>query len=74
MRLEDAPRRRDHVVGRDVAVGNAFAGNVSNFKSKTEDVDLESAITELMTRQTAYQAAMLATSKVLGTSLTDYLR
>ena len=53
---------------------DTFAGNVSNLKSKTEDVDLESAITELMTRQTAYQAAMLATSKVLGTSLTDYLR
>jgi hypothetical protein len=31
-------------------------------------------VTELTQRQVAYQAAMLATSKVMGLTLTDYLR
>jgi len=31
-------------------------------------------VTELVGRQTAFQAAMLATSKVIGMNLTDYLR
>jgi flagellar hook-associated protein 3 FlgL len=44
------------------------------FKSDLEEVDLEQAITELVTKQTAYQAAMLATSKVLSLNLSDYLR
>jgi flagellin-like hook-associated protein FlgL len=37
-------------------------------------VDQEKAITDLVTRQTAYQSAMLATSRVLGMTLTDYLK
>ena len=36
--------------------------------------DFEQAVTELVGRQTAYQAAMLATSRVMGMNLTDYLR
>jgi flagellin-like hook-associated protein FlgL len=47
---------------------------VTNFKSNLEDVDYETAITQLMSRQNAYQAAMMATSKVIGLTLTDYLR
>jgi flagellin-like hook-associated protein FlgL len=38
------------------------------------DVDLETAMTELMGRQTALQAAMAATARTFGMSLTDYLR
>jgi len=37
-------------------------------------VDMEEAITEMVARQTAYQAAMQASSRVMGLSLTDYLR
>jgi flagellar hook-associated protein 3 FlgL len=53
---------------------DAFQGTVTNFKSNLEDIDAETAITELVSRQTAYQAAMMATSKVMGLTLTDYLR
>ena len=36
--------------------------------------DFEQAVTELVGRQTAFQAAMLATSRVMGMNLADYLR
>ncbi|HYV99062.1 MAG TPA: flagellar hook-associated protein FlgL [Gemmatimonadaceae bacterium] len=42
--------------------------------SKLRDIDIEDAMTELASRQTAFQAAMAATARVLGMSLTDYLR
>jgi flagellar hook-associated protein 3 FlgL len=44
------------------------------FKSNLEEVDFEKAVTELISRQTTFQAAMLATSRVMGMTLTDYLR
>lgn len=44
------------------------------FKSNLQDADLEKAVTDLVSRQTAYQAAMLATSRIMGMSLADYLR
>jgi flagellar hook-associated protein 3 FlgL len=53
---------------------DAFEGGMKVLKSDLEDVDFEAAVTELVSRQTAYQAAMLASSKVLGLNLTDYLR
>lgn len=53
---------------------DAFEGGLKTLKSDLEDVDFEAAVTELVSRQTAYQAAMLASSKVLGLNLTDYLR
>jgi flagellar hook-associated protein 3 FlgL len=53
---------------------DALEINLSTFKSDLEEVDLEKAMTELVSRQTAYQAAMMATSKVIGMNLTDYLR
>ena len=53
---------------------DAFEGNVTNLKSNLEDIDYETAITDLMSRQNAYQAAMLATSKVMSLTLTDYLK
>ena len=60
----------------DVAGQNldAYKTNLTTLKSNLEDVDMETAITELTSRQVAYQAAMLATSKVMGITLTDYLR
>lgn len=53
---------------------DALEINLTTFRSDLEDADLEAAITELVGRQTAFQAAMLATSRVLGMNLTDYLR
>jgi flagellar hook-associated protein 3 FlgL len=53
---------------------DAFKANLQTFKSDLSEVDVEQAVTELTQRQVAYQAAMLATSKVMGLTLTDYLR
>jgi flagellar hook-associated protein 3 FlgL len=53
---------------------SALKTNLTTFKSDLQDVDIETAMTELTSRQTAYQAALLATSKVTSMSLTDYLR
>ena len=53
---------------------DAYKTNVTTLKSNLSDTDLESAITEMTSRQTAYQGAMLATSKVMGLTLTDYLK
>jgi len=52
----------------------ALEGTLTTFKSSLEDVDIEKAMTELVGKQTAYQAAMMATSKVLSLNLTDYLK
>ena len=52
----------------------AYKSNLTTFKSDLQDVDVEQAVTELTNRQMAYQAAMLATSKVMGLTLTDYLK
>ena len=43
-------------------------------RADLSEVDAAQAIAEMMARQTAYQAAMLASSKVMGMSLVDYLR
>lgn len=52
----------------------ALTNQLATFNSNLQDVDVESAITELVGRQTAYQAAMAATSRMLSLSLTDYLK
>jgi flagellar hook-associated protein 3 FlgL len=52
----------------------ALEGTLTEQKSSLSEVDMEAAITEMLQRQTAYQAAMMASSKVLGLSLTDYIR
>lgn len=44
------------------------------YRSGIEDVEFEVAATDLAARQSAYQAALLATSRVLNLSITDYLR
>lgn len=53
---------------------DALDGNLQTFKSDLEELDFETAVTELVSKQTAYQAAMMATSRVIGMTLTDYLR
>ncbi|MBI1809677.1 MAG: hypothetical protein HYR75_07250, partial [Gemmatimonadetes bacterium] len=59
----------------DITKANITALNnqVTQFKSDLQDVDVETAMTNLVSRQTAYQAAMAATSRVLSLSLTSYL-
>ncbi len=52
----------------------ALQANLTTFKSNLSNVDQEKAITDLVARQTAFQSAMLATSRVLGMTLTDYLK
>jgi flagellar hook-associated protein 3 FlgL len=42
--------------------------------SSVEDIDLPKTITELTLQQTAYQAALAATAKVVQPSLVDFLR
>ncbi len=42
--------------------------------SNVEDIDLPKTITELALQQTAYQAALAATAKVIQPSLVDFLR
>ena len=60
----------------DVTTANldALEMNLKTLKSDLQEVDFEEAMVELISRQTAYQAAMMATSKVMGMTLTDYLR
>lgn len=53
---------------------DALTLNLEERRGNLTELDAEQAITEMLTRQTAYQAAMLASSKVMGMSLTDYLR
>jgi len=72
------------VVGDTGALGNrlttagqnldALSNNLTAFKSDLEDVDVETAMTELTNRQVAYQAALLATAKVTGLNLSEYLK
>jgi len=52
----------------------ALSTNLKTFQSSLSQVDQAQAITDLVTRQTAYQSAMMATSKVLGLTLANYLR
>jgi flagellar hook-associated protein 3 FlgL len=53
---------------------DALKATLTTFKSDLEEVDVETAMTELTNRQIAYQAALLATAKVTGLSLVDYLK
>lgn len=48
--------------------------NLAQQLSDVEDIDLPKTITELSLQQTAYQAALAATAKVVQPSLVDFLR
>jgi flagellar hook-associated protein 3 FlgL len=60
----------------DVTTANldALELNLKTFKSDLQEIDFEEAVTDLISRQNSYQAAMLATSRVMGMTLADYLR
>jgi flagellin-like hook-associated protein FlgL len=53
---------------------DAQKNTLTTAKSNLEDIDSATAITQLTTRQTAYQAALLAVSKSTGLTLSDYLK
>jgi len=82
--LDQAHTRTQSAIGEVGARSNQLRMTVANldaldvslrvYKSDLEEVDLEVAITDLVSRQMAYEAAMLATSRVMGMNLTDYLR
>ncbi len=83
-KLDTAFASTQQLIGESGARSNALqiAGqnltalklNLTTYRSSLQDVDIEAAVTTMVTKQTAYQAAMMATSKVLGMTLTDYLR
>lgn len=47
---------------------------LQRFRSELREVDIETAMTELVSKQTTYQAAMAAATRVLDLNLTNYLR
>jgi len=51
----------------------ALDAQLRTFKSVLEDADTEKAVTELVSRQNTYQAAMLATSRLMSLNLASYL-
>ena len=51
----------------------ALDTQLRTFKGALEGADMEKAVTELISRQNTYQAAMLATSRVMSLNLADYL-
>lgn len=53
---------------------SALEVNLRTFRSDLQDVQLEDAVTELVSRQVAYEAALAANSRILSLTLTDYLR
>lgn len=53
---------------------DALALTLTSYRSQLVDVDIERAMTDLVAKQTTYQAAMLAASKVIDLNLTNYLR
>jgi flagellar hook-associated protein 3 FlgL len=60
----------------DNALANidALEATVRTQRSDLTDVELEEAISRLASRQNAYEAALLATSRINTLTLTDYLR
>lgn len=60
----------------DVAVTNLDSLDVTlqTFRSDLGDADLAEAVADLVNRQGALEAAMLATSRIMNTTLSNYLR
>lgn len=53
---------------------DALRHNLRTLRSDLADVDLEEAVSHLVARQSAFEAALMATSRVLQTTLAHYLR
>lgn len=53
---------------------DALEVNLKSLRSSVQDTDFEQAVTELVNRQSTFQAALAANAQILGQSLADYLR
>ncbi|MGH7507053.1 MAG: flagellar hook-associated protein FlgL [Longimicrobiales bacterium] len=83
-RLDTAHTNVQNVLGEtganvnqlEVAKANIDSLGVTlrTFRSDLSEVEMEEAISKLVTRQTAFQAALAATSRMISLTLTDYLR
>jgi flagellar hook-associated protein 3 FlgL len=51
----------------------SLSADLDAARSGLEDTDMDTAITDVMSRQTTLQAALLTTQRILGISLTDYM-
>ncbi|MBC8087826.1 MAG: hypothetical protein H7Z40_11220 [Phycisphaerae bacterium] len=81
--LQGASNGVQTLIGTQGSRGSQFlvAGNqldtqeisLTTYRSDLRDLEIEKAMIELAGRQTGYQAAMTATSRVLGLSLANYL-
>lgn len=60
----------------DVASSNlsSLSVNLKTFRSGLQDADIAKSVTDLVSRQTSLQAAMLANSKILNLTMADYLK
>lgn len=60
----------------DVSLNNleSLEVNLQTFRSGLSDADLAQAVTELVNRQGTLEAAMMANSKILNLTMTNYLR
>jgi flagellar hook-associated protein 3 FlgL len=56
------------------AHSDTFKINIQQMLSDTEDLDVVQAITELTAQQSAYQASLSVSAKIIQPSLIDYLR
>jgi flagellar hook-associated protein 3 FlgL len=64
-------RANDLLVAEDTL--GSLELTLQSFRSDLRDTEIDKAMVELVGRQTLYQAAMSATSRVLGLSLANYL-
>jgi len=53
---------------------DTFSMNLKEYRSDLQDINFESLISELTARESAYKAALAATSRILNQNLTDFLR
>ncbi len=64
--------------GRQLEMAGAnldtLESSLRSLRSDLSEVEMEEAISQLISRQTTYQAALMATSRILSVTLTDYLR
>jgi flagellar hook-associated protein 3 FlgL len=60
----------------DTALSNldALSANLQGLRSDLQEADIEETISQLVSRQLTYEAAMAANARIMRTSLTDYLR
>jgi flagellar hook-associated protein 3 FlgL len=82
-RLTDANSKVQALVGTNGARINEMEGakanldmvelNLKTYRSDLRDTEIDKAMVELVGKQTLYQAAMSATSRILGLSLANYL-